>query len=55
MYVFGQLDMRTLTDKKKNENFDEALSWLRQTGTMPEYQAQFECLENQVEGWPERH
>ena len=36
------------------ENFDEALSRLRQTGIVREYQAQFECLANQVQGWPKK-
>ncbi|KAF8407600.1 hypothetical protein HHK36_006734 [Tetracentron sinense] len=36
------------------EDFDEALSKLRQTGTIREYQMQFEKLENRVEGWPEK-
>eukprot|EP00268_Persea_americana_P054788 TRINITY_DN6312_c0_g3_i1.p2 TRINITY_DN6312_c0_g3~~TRINITY_DN6312_c0_g3_i1.p2 ORF type:complete len:103 (-),score=17.99 TRINITY_DN6312_c0_g3_i1:803-1111(-) len=36
------------------ENFDEALSRLRQTATLREYQAQFECLANRVEGWLEK-
>ena len=38
----------------EDENFDEALSRLRQTGIVREYQAQFECLANQVQGWPKK-
>uniref|UniRef100_A0A2N9H8H7 RNA-directed DNA polymerase n=1 Tax=Fagus sylvatica TaxID=28930 RepID=A0A2N9H8H7_FAGSY len=36
------------------EDFDEALSRLRQTGTVREYQGQFERLAARVQDWPEK-
>lgn len=33
------------------EDFDEALSKIRQTGTLREYQREFERLQNKVSGW----
>ncbi|KAJ0010323.1 hypothetical protein Pint_33769 [Pistacia integerrima] len=34
------------------EDFDEVLSHIEQKGTILEYQWEFECLANRVEGWP---
>ena len=36
------------------EDFDEALAKLCQTGTVREYQAQFERIAPQVQEWPEK-
>ncbi|KAL4608000.1 hypothetical protein ACB092_09G215900 [Castanea dentata] len=36
------------------EDFDEALAKLRQTGTVREYQAQFERIASRVHEWPEK-
>lgn len=42
---FGPLD---------GENFDEALSHIRQKGSLLEFQREFERLQNKVEGWSEK-
>ena len=34
------------------EDFDKALSRICQSGTLREYQREFERLANQVDGWP---
>ena len=36
------------------EDFDEALAKLQQTGTVHEYQTQFERLATRVQDWPEK-
>ena len=36
------------------EDFDEALAKLQQTGTVHEYQTQFERLPTRVQDWPEK-
>ncbi|XP_037496276.1 uncharacterized protein LOC119371008 [Jatropha curcas] len=36
------------------KDFDEALSKIRQTGTLREYQKEFECLGNRVQGWTQK-
>ncbi|KAL9360637.1 hypothetical protein Peur_048760 [Populus x canadensis] len=36
------------------ENFDEALSRIRQTGSLHEYQREFERLGNWVRGWTQK-
>jgi hypothetical protein len=36
------------------ENFDEALSRIRQTGSLCEYQREFERLGNRVRGWTQK-
>ncbi|KAL9429349.1 hypothetical protein AB3S75_031212 [Citrus x aurantiifolia] len=36
------------------ENFDEALSRMQQTGTLRDYQKEFERLGNKVHGWTQR-
>lgn len=36
------------------EDFDEALSKIRQTGTLREYQREFERLQNKVSGWTQK-
>jgi len=36
------------------EDFDEALSWVKQTGTLCEYQKEFEKLGNRVQGWTQK-
>ncbi|ESQ51584.1 hypothetical protein EUTSA_v10017833mg, partial [Eutrema salsugineum] len=38
----------------EGDNFDEALSKIQQTGTLREYQREFERLRNKVEGWTQR-
>lgn len=38
----------------EGENFDEALSHIRQKGPLIEYQREFERLQNKVEGWTEK-
>lgn len=36
------------------EGFDEALSKIEQTGSLRDYQCEFECLANRVVGWPQK-
>ena len=36
------------------EDFDEALSRVRQSGTLRDYQKEFERLGNRVQGWPQK-
>ena len=36
------------------EDFDEALSWVEQTGSLRDYQKEFERLGNQVLGWSQK-
>ena len=36
------------------EDFDEALSWICQSGTLKGYQQEFERLANRVDGWPQK-
>lgn len=36
------------------EDFDEALSRIRQVGSLRDYQREFECLGNRVHGWTQR-
>ncbi|XP_041025505.1 uncharacterized protein LOC121265907 [Juglans microcarpa x Juglans regia] len=36
------------------EDFDEALSRIRQVGSLRDYQREFECLGNRVHGWMQR-
>ncbi|CAA7045918.1 unnamed protein product [Microthlaspi erraticum] len=36
------------------DNFDEALSKIQQTGTLREYQREFERLQNNVDGWTQK-
>ncbi|CAL9238536.1 unnamed protein product [Arabidopsis halleri] len=38
----------------EGEDFDEALSKIQQTGTLQEYQREFERLQNKVEGWTQK-
>ena len=38
----------------KVEDFDEALSQICQSGTLREYQQEFERLANRVDGWPQK-
>ncbi|EEF41763.1 conserved hypothetical protein [Ricinus communis] len=40
--------------RAKGENFDEALSKIRQTGSLRDYQRQFEQLGNRVHGWTQK-
>jgi hypothetical protein len=37
------------------EDYDEALSRVKQKGSLREYQKEFEKLANRVVGWPQRH
>lgn len=36
------------------DDFDEALSKIQQTGSLQEYQREFERLQNKVEGWTQK-
>ena len=36
------------------ENFDEALSRIRQVGSLRDYQQEFERLGNRVQGWTQK-
>ena len=38
----------------KVEDYDEALSRIQQDETLREYQQEFECLANRVNGWPQK-
>lgn len=49
-----EMELWTRFGPMDGENFDEALSHIRQKGSLIEYQREFERLQNKVEGWTEK-